>query len=249
MMHEGYLLDKVFSINVEYASKKEIESFFPSFIKKIENAVLKNFHWKSNQKYVLKEKKIGFNNYAISDNYYLDGYWQSYKYFENCFFDTTKEFKFNKYLKKTNLIEDYIKNNRIASIHIRRGDYLEKGIYNILDIQYYNIAISYLQKKYLIDEFLILTNDKKWFIDNSKKFHCQNFLLIEGETSSFYEMYLMTLCKWNIIANSTFSWWGGYLNNNVSREVVAPHRWYTSEFIKRNKVNMGDLYPEDWIII
>ncbi len=248
-IHEGFLLENAFSIRSDYASRNDLDLFFLPFSKKLQYITYRYFPKLANNKSILIEKNIGYKKYNIKDNSYLDGYWQSYKYFSENRFDPFEIFKFKNQNIKNIQFENYIKENKIASIHIRRGDYLSKNIYNNLDEKYYNLAINYLRRKYGIYKFLIFTDDKNWFYLNRYKLNCENFLIFEGKTNSIYDMYLMTLCKYNINANSTYSWWGAFLNKNNYKEVIAPKKWYSNKFRKENSINMNDLYPEDWIVI
>ena len=114
------------------------------------------------------------------------------------------------------------------SIHVRRGDYLEWGIDLVPDVFYRN-AMKFIQEKKRNAElhFFVFTDDAEYVRENY--YDIKNLYVVEGNTGkeSYRDMQLMSLCKHNIIANSTFSFWGAYLNRNMSKIVIAPNLPYT----------------------
>jgi hypothetical protein len=171
-------------------------------------------------------------------NIRLCGYFQSEKYFEKYskeiinLFGPTEEIK-------NNLLEKYgdiLKLNTV-SIHIRRGDYVHLSTHHYnLSMAYYKNAIEYF-KGYT---FLIFSDDTKWCKNN---FVGENFIFIENETD-LEDLYLMSFCKNNVIANSTFSWWGAYLNTNENKKVIYPNKWFGPAYAEWKT---HDIFPENWI--
>ena len=146
---------------------------------------------------------------------------------------------------KNNLeIINKIKNCNSVSVHIRRGDYLIDTNYRmfggICDENYYAEAFKIIKKYVQNPTFFIFSDDIEW----SKMHICQKencyFVTINKKEDSWKDMFLMSICKHNIIANSTFSWWGAYLNKNKSAIVISP-----DIFIKTD-IN-SDIYKENWI--
>lgn len=133
------------------------------------------------------------------------------------------------------------------SIHIRRGDYLQgnnQWIYGgICTEKYYEQAIQYMQEHVKECKICFFSDDIEWV---KKIYKIPNAIYIEKDLfdnyQDWYDMYLMSMCKHNIIANSTFSWWGAWLNSNRDKIVIAPRKWV-------NQCEYIDIYPKDWIVI
>jgi hypothetical protein len=130
-----------------------------------------------------------------------------------------------------------------VSIHIRRGDYLNAANINLFgDVcnrAYYEKAIELIKTEVINPHFFIFSNDFSWVKAN---LHLENVTYITSNVGedSWKDMYLMSLCKHNIVANSTFSWWGAWLNNNTNKIVISPSR-----FLKGDE--FSDIYPKQWI--
>jgi hypothetical protein len=175
-----------------------------------------------------------FEIFDIPDNTAIDGYFQSYKYFEEFKQDITNDFTFKPDIltKCQNTISQYI--NPVA-IHIRRGDYINHP-------GFWNITPEYIQEAlncFLDDEytFLIFSDDIEW----CKQVFPEGVVFIEG--NQFEDLCLMSLCDHNIISNSSYSWWGAYLNKNKNKKIITPKNW----FIPAKPLT--DLYPKTWITI
>ena len=144
----------------------------------------------------------------------------------------------------TRELRNTIENCNAASLHVRRDDYLSTtyayGFGGICTTAYYQNAIAYMKEKTIDPAFFVFSDDINW---------CRENLDVEGATfvdcnhgdESWQDMFLMSKCKHNIIANSSFSWWGAWLNNNTNKIVVAPDRWWNG--LK------DDVVPETWIRI
>jgi hypothetical protein len=173
--------------------------------------------------------------FNISDNTSIEGYFQSFKYFEDYKKYILNDFTFkdeilNKYQGQ---ISQYI--NPVA-IHIRRGDYVNHpGFWNITP-EYIQEAFHYFSdNKYT---FLIFSDDIEW----CKQIFPEGVIFIEGN-NQFEDLCLMSLCDHNIISNSSYSWWGAYLNQNKNKKIIAPKNWFTPA------KPLNDLYPKNWTII
>lgn len=208
--------------------------------------IIKDLFHLSNLKF--EEKEDSCFDESIYENRYgiLEGYWQSEKYFKNVVDDIRKDFTFC--IKDTGLekMADDIKNSRSVSMHIRGGDYLKyKEEYGgICTKKYYEQAIKYIQERIADIKIYVFTSDIAWAKNIvSKK---ENIVFINEEDfehyENWYDMYLMSQCEHNIIANSSFSWWGAWLNKNNRKIVIAPWKW-------SNLAVMPDIYCNGWIKI
>lgn len=173
------------------------------------------------------------------------GTWQSEKYFSNALSGVREQFKFKIELISTqteNVLKELNSRNAV-SIHIRRGDYLSpqyvNGFGNVCTIDYYKRAIEYINQKIENPYFYIFTDDKAWVTEN---FHIANSCFVAHNTGadSWQDMFLMSNCKHNIIANSSFSWWGAWLNSNPEKIVIAPQKWWSG-------FEQDDVVPIGWI--
>lgn len=181
----------------------------------------------------------GFNYTPILyfENIRLSGYFQSEKYFDK---ELVAELfsiddKSKKYIE-----ENYgeIFKNEIISINVRRGDYLKRPLRQpICEMPYFKKAINYFGRD---KRYLIISDDIEWC---KKKFIGDNYLFIDDEPPVI-DLYLQTYCTHNIISNSTFSWWGAWLNPNVNKIVVAPKNWFG---VQMKKLDTKDLIPDNWV--
>jgi len=190
----------------------------------------------------------------VPDNTNVIGYFQSEKYFQPIADSIKKELTFrDKSIieKAKNFVEDVkVGENSVTSLHIRRGDYVKKADkYPFPGWQYYKKAISLIGGE---SKIIVVSDDIEW---------CQTHLQGKNITYSVFknaleDLALMTVCDNNIIANSTFSWWGAWLNNNLTKKVIAPKKWFGSGFyIVRTPLKIKfpyttkDLLPKAWIKI
>jgi len=201
------------------------------------------------KKLIIRERYFHFDpqiirkyNYAI-----FDGYWQSEKYFIDIKNIITEELSLKKkYIDEIekNLINK-IKNNNSVSIHIRRGDYVNDKTTNLhhgtCPLDYYHRAIKIILANNKKSIFFIFSDDIDWVKKNLKLLHPSFFI---SGNKDYEDLFLMSLCKHNIIANSSFSWWAAWLNNNPNKTVAAPKKWFNNPH-----QNTKDLIPKPWIKI
>jgi hypothetical protein len=176
-------------------------------------------------------------NYNNDSHYYLNGYWQSEKYFKDIEDNIRKELKIPKHV-----LDKFSKlpiNENNVSIHIRRTDYVKLNDYHpVQSIEYYQKGLDIIAE---YDNIFVFSDDINWCKSNLQ---FDNMIFIEG-FDDVEDLWLMSLCKHNIIANSSFSWWGAWLNNNPNKKVIAPDNW----FGQKVNINTNDLIPENWIRI
>lgn len=174
------------------------------------------------------------------------GFWQSEKYFYNVKDLILRQYQVNLEISKlTADLSVQIQKTDSVSIHIRRGDYLSdkyKHLYgNICTIDYYKQAIAMLGKKVPEATFFVFSDDMKW-VKEHLDIPSPVYVDWNKGIDSWQDMYLMSCCKHNIIANSTFSWWGAWLNPNKKKVVIAPSLFLNTE-------TTPDLIPDSWIKI
>lgn len=204
-------------------------------------------------------KPIVLNNKYIDNDIMLVGYFQSYKYFQDNYDNICKMIGIDNLKKETiirNKFSNYSFENTI-SVHFRFGDYLKlQNVYYILDYNYYFNALTYLKNKkenqsmtlFLFCEEQdcdIYNQYKERLINDFGKQFNFTITTIKKKISDWEQMLIMSCCKYNIIANSTFSWWGAYLNSHSDKIVCYPSKWFHDEV----KHDMKDFFPSDWIRI
>tara|TARA_R110000824_G_scaffold56198_5_gene154047 strand:- start:207 stop:986 length:780 start_codon:yes stop_codon:yes gene_type:complete len=184
----------------------------------------------------IKDNFLYNPNEIPKNNSFLDGYWQSEKYFKKSKNTIIKDFSPNTTTIKT-LITKYpqITNNTI-SLHIRRTDYLNSnGYHPVQTIDYYENAIDILGE---YDNIFIFSDDVEWCKNNLS---FDSMVFVEGN-SDVEDLWLMSLCKNHIIVNSSFSWWGAYLNTSKNKKVIAPSNWFGLGV----NIDTNDIVPDEW---
>ena len=208
------------------------------------------------QKLITRHHKKKYISYREEEEFIYDekifnktsnlfvGIWQVEAYFKDYKDIVSREFVFKhpKDKKNKNLIEQINAGNSI-SIHVRRGDYNSSAWSKTHDVikdkTYYSNAINYLNEKIKNPHYYIFSDDIPWVKENLE-FPGSTFVDHNKGKNAYIDMYLMSLCKHNIIANSTFSWWGAWLNKNENKIVIIPERWL-------NTKNCPGIYPSGWI--
>ena len=185
--------------------------------------------------------------FTVPDGTMLKGYWQSEKYFINIENKIRNEFLFKEKPDKKNKQQiKNISNVESVSIHIRRGDYISdtqtNQVHGVCSLDYYKKAINYIAKKVTEPVFFIFSDEPEWAKTNLKLDFETVFISHNTGRKSYEDMRLMSQCKHNIIANSSFSWWGAWLNQNLDKIVIAPQKWFND-----TSRNTKDLIPESWI--
>lgn len=191
----------------------------------------------------------------ISQDFKLHGYYQSYKYFDGQYSNICKLINLDnqkaEIAEKYKVLLDGVK--KPISLHFRMGDYVKnQAMHPILSTDYYINCINYLkselpdfEEKYYLLIFGELCDNEKimYAIETIKAHYTIEIVICDYAIPDYEQLLLMSLTSHNIIANSTFSWWGAYFNNNYSKIVCYPSIWNGST------TNMNDLFPESWIKI
>ncbi len=180
----------------------------------------------------------------------LEGYWQSEQYFIKEAASIKKDFSFpaRGATYENNALLSSISAGCSVGVHVRRADYLHPAIaaqHGTCSEEYYIAAIQYIQSSFPLAIFYFFSDDPAW-VKNVFTDHLPNSVLVKNNTgaNSWKDMYLMSKCRHHIIANSSFSWWGAWLNDQPEKMVIAPKRWFADS--KRNDTTC-DLIPANWI--
>lgn len=252
-----------FGIDYERASKKELRKMLDSSPLPWHKVRRRLFGRK--RKGYFEEDKRYHPEIMTWDDIYLEGYWQTEKYFETISdrvkqaFDTDRLLQYINNDQKTS-VESWltrITSAESVSVHIRRGDYLlpenQELFGGICTETYYRKAMERMKQEHPGCRFYLFTNDKQWVREqiaakakaaekntDGELVDIHNDLEVVDfeEHSDYAEFILMSKCKHNILANSSFSWWASYLNRNRDKTVLAPDRWL-------NGWDCRDLYRED----
>jgi len=185
------------------------------------------------------------NFFKLPANTYLNGFWQSEKYFKKYETQIRNSFQIKDPLPDE--LKDVLQNIRTTtsvSLHVRRGDYVSlksaNDYHGLCSQEYYEAAIDKLKKKYRDIVIFVFSDDIEWCKTNLNFNSPMHF--ISQNKGAQWDLYLMSECRHNIIANSSFSWWGSWLNTNPNKVVIAPKNWFRDTTISTN-----DLIPENWI--
>lgn len=234
---KGSLLNNLKIKKIKYLKQIIFDEKDPGkcFIKHAEYVLKPEFH-----KYypeLLKKEKV---------DYYLDGYWQSYKFFTNYEDIIKQHFTIKKeYLTFDKIFIEQINSSQSVSLHVRLTDRVATefslSFYRYLDWSYYEKAIQIIKERIPNPHFFIFSDNLQWCKDNIQIDSPVTYVSTDDE---FNDMYLMGQCKHHIIAHSTFSWWAVWLNYNSDKVVVTPEKWFNAQ-----TDNLEDLLPEAWIKI
>lgn len=196
--------------------------------------IFRNLKFKKCHELIMyRETSFEYTKVSKANDLFLFGYYQSEKYFSNHSTEIRELFSPRKSDIRY-LHDKYGDVSEYTSIHVRRGDYLNlQNHHPPCTLEYYNEAISRFDGK-----FLVFSDDIEWC---KNTFTDSNFIFVE-DNLDYQDLYLMSMCKNSIIANSSFSWWGAWLNENINKQVVYPKQWF-GMFAKHNT---KDLIPKEW---
>lgn len=182
-----------------------------------------------------------------SGDIYLDGFWQSEKYFKDVESVIRTDFTL-----RTPLLEDAkeVKTKIVnascpVSIHVRRGDYVNSPMHDTQNISYYDEAVRRMLELFPHSHFFVFSDDISW-VQKNISFPTEATFVSFFLLKDYEELFLMSLCHHHIIANSTFSWWGAWLNESREKVVFAPKKWVNGP---ANYKKFKDIIPESWIRI
>jgi hypothetical protein len=241
--HRKFALD-YFNTKVYEAKEKNIPYRIRNFWKKYPrlSSILDKIIY---DKKILVENQFRYNQQylAIAQNSYLWGYWQSAKYFSDVKERIMEDFTFkNKGFEKVerDVLERIERSNSVC-LHIRRGDYINNPTHPLCELSYYEKAIELIKTRVDEPHFFIFSDDISWCKNNLNL--NENFEFVTTD-ADWKDLRLMTYCKHNIIANSSFSWWGAYLGKFAHKIVISPKVWFSDD-----RLDITDLKPDNWISI
>jgi len=212
----------------------------------LDSLLLRNFSLKNKfiEEDTFFDKSVFINHFD-----WFVGYWQSYKYFNDIRDKLLVELTPKKLSSNSIKSVQQIAKCNSVSVHIRRGDYLNKTnsnfFFDLVNSNYYKDAINLVSEKVKKPVFFVFSDDLSWVKSNMNFGKNKiNFVDFNGYKNAFEDMYLMSKCKHNIIANSTFSWWGAWLNQNKNALIISPKKWFSDK-----KKSTKDLIPKNWVRI
>lgn len=188
---------------------------------------------------IFKEQAMLYREIPNFDlDFYLYGDFQSVKYFSGFEKQVIDLFK----TELTNF-----NGTNVCSVHVRRGDYVSMpDRYIQLDLDYYKKACDLMPKD---TKFLVFSNDIDWCKNNfTEKNGFKNISFSDKNNPSYIDLELMSKCDNNIMANSTFSWWGAFLNRNTNKIVVTPQQWITQHLANLSCEGQLEQYMEDLLL-
>lgn len=239
----------VFNTKCQAASKEDLNKvIYPNFKSKFTKTIAKFFPDRFDVNFI-REK----NPYLVNKNllkypnyFYYEGYFQNEDYFKHLRKRLLEEFSLKEELDERNKeVLEKIKQTNSVSVHIRRGDYVTletvKTVHGTCGKEYYENAIKYISKKVENPHFFFFSDDIEW-VKAQMELDFPYTIVDFNKEKGYFDLELMRNCKHNITANSSFSWWGAWLNENPEKIVIAPKRWTL-------KKQSCKIVPSDWVKI
>ncbi len=234
-VHHGYEMNRIFNLpKTEFCINQKLKK------------VLEFLFFKT----ILERKQNGSLE-AYTKNYtwpfiYFKGFYQSEKYFSEIKDEIRQAFTFNLNIANAQSLEmmkQIDADDKAVSLHIRRGDYLQpkhwESIGCVCQLPYYQNALSELEKRIPNPSYYVFSDDIDWVKENIPLENATYINWNKGE-DSWQDMMLMSHCRNHIICNSTFSWWGAWLNPREDKVVIIPEKWF-------NHSEAPYIYPDGWI--
>ncbi len=241
----------VFNLDCKPAEQSDLKNVKkPDFDSKFKNTLAKKFPRLCGINYIREKHNYLFNENMFNsrDYTYYEGYFQNEKYFKHIRNELLQRFSLKEPLDAENTeVLEQIKTTNSVSIHIRRGDYVSldyvNKIHGVCSLDYYKEAIEYIAKKIENSRenphFFLFSDDIEWVKANLKIDY--PYTVVDfNQKKSHFDLELMKNCKHNIVANSSFSWWGAWLNENPEKIVIAPKNWIAAN-------QKCDIVPSEWV--
>ncbi len=196
---------------------------------------------------LVKEKDISVFDAAVMEagnNIILEGFFPAYQYFKGIRPRLLKEFiPIEQMDAKNAACLQEIKASNAVSVHVRRGDYALTDFHGLLGKEYYESAIQIISQRIGELRLFIFSDEPEWVLNNMQFNYPFEMIHFNGDEHNYFDMELMKHCKHHIIANSSFSWWPAWLNDNPGKIVVAPKKW------NNQGTATSKLVPADWALI
>ncbi len=197
----------------------------------------------------IQEKHFRFDPAMLNlpDGVYLDGYWQSEKYFADISDAIRADFAPQNPMSAPSIrISEKIKSFNSVALHVRRGDYVSNPntnkVHGSLGVDYYERSMEAMVSKLPKPHFFVFSDDPTWARTHFGDTGSVTIVDVNDEAHAHEDMRLMSLCAHHIIANSSFSWWGAWLAENLDKIVIAPQKWFQDPVLETK-----DLIPESWL--
>jgi hypothetical protein len=238
----------IFNLQPEFVTNLERDAYLKNANNKLYRELYRRVPFFFTRKYIAENTSAYMPNFTKwGPDAYLDGFWQSEKYFSEIKDTLRKEFTFKDEIDRVNApLAERMSNENSISLHVRRADYVNDSTINhthgTCSKEYYLHALELLSKTVSNAELFVFSDDVNWCRENFSFKIPATFIDHNQGKQSFADMRLMSCCRYNIIANSSFSWWGAWLNNYPGKKVIAPKKWFRSKAAP-------DIYPDDWIVI
>lgn len=239
----------VFNFDCQSAVPSDIDRFIKSKKSFKSYATYKFYHFLK-KAVLVNEQSLNFCSAVLKKgpHCFLDGYWASHKYFVSNESAIRNLFTFKRPIPDSLIpIVKQIEASESISVHFRRGDYVRnetvKNYHGTCDLDYYEAAVKCITDKLQrAPQLFIFSDDIAWVKQNWIPSVPHTYIEHSGEVHHSEDMRLMSMCKHNIIANSTYSWWGAWLNKNQNKIVVAPGKWINSPGHR-----IDDILLQEWI--
>lgn len=242
-----YELNRVFGLSPRETSKKEL-SDLADYRMTIYHRIKKRIAPKPTHFLQRSTGNVGYDASILNmRNAYLEGYFQSSQYFKGIEIELREEFDFALPISShTSEAVDHIRESESVAVHIRRGDYLKgmEGTVPLSESTYYSRAMDEVLSQHRDAEFFVFSNDPLWCRLRFADMNNINIVDWNRGTDSWQDMYLMSQCKHNIIADSSFSWWAAWLNRYSNKDVFAPSKWLPSD-----KLLFSHILENAWITV
>ncbi len=248
-LHQGFELQRIFNCAAGIANEADMRDILgwqsSSHIRRL---LLRKEMVSFRRKELVVEPQFNYwpGIKHVPNDCYLVGYWQSEKYFSESASQIRADFTFRQSLEDQNekLTQQIISVNAV-SLHVRRGDYATNpqttATHGLCTLDYYRHSIQYVAERVQQPNFFIFSDDIAWVRDNLNFPHQSQYVDCNQGKESYNDMRLMSMCNHHIIANSSFSWWGAWLNPKRDKIVVAPKNWFA------NQTDASDLLPQSWV--
>ena len=215
------------------------------------DAEISDAHSATQSRLHLRETGLGFDSNALQapDGAYVDGYWGSEQYFASIEERIRAEFSFRGDLRGKDLdIVEQMREGDSISLHVRRGDMANdphtRNFHGLCTEEYYASCVEHMAKQLEHPRFFVFSDDPEWVRNNLSLGYPMTVIDHNAGSRSYADMRLMSMCRHHIIANSTFSWWGAWLNPSADKIVLMPRRWlseYTTDDL--------DVRPPTWVAL
>lgn len=235
-------------IDIEYISDSDFDVIDKQWKDTKKRGIGKEFYQNYSERFfwvedIAQEPGTFHPEVFLTKNCVFVGFWQTEKYFRNIRDKLVCKFKFARASLALRNFAEKLSDEAYVSVHVRRGDYLtyEDSYMGICTPKYYEAAIEYIKSKEQNAKFIFFSDDMDWVKNNifvPEAVFCEKSKFDDYE--DWFDMYLMTKCKHNILANSSFSWWGAWLNQNKRKIVIAPDKWLGYS-------DTPDIWCDDWI--